>query len=181
VARLLAYYRQDVVPALQTALGRNNRLAVPRLEKICLNMGVGKAIDDSKLLDVALQNMATIAGQAATVTRARTSVSNFRLREGYRIGCRTTLRGARMYEFFDRLVNAAIPRIRDFRGLNPSAFDRAGNYSMGVEEVTIFPEIDADRNEQQMGMDITFVIRGSQGADESRELLKRMGMPFREN
>lgn len=178
MARIWDMYRSEVAPALKEELGRGNQLAVPRLEKICLNMGVGRAIEDSKILDEAVQSMAVIAGQAPTVTQARIAVSNFRLRKGYKVGCRVTLRRARMYEFFDRLVNAAIPRIRDFRGLNPRSFDRQGNYSMGVDEVSVFPEVDPDKLEHPHGMDITFAIANSSGADESRALLKRLGMPF---
>ncbi len=180
MARLQDYYRSTVIPALQQECGRKNRLSLPRLEKICLNMGLGKALEDGKLIDEAVAHMATICGQAATVTKARVSVSNFKLREGYRIGCRVTLRQARMYEFFDRLVNAAIPRIRDFRGLNPHSFDRQGNYSMGIEEVTIFPEVNPDKVEHQLGLDVTFVIKNSRSANESLGLLKHLGMPFRD-
>ncbi len=180
MARLLKQYRQEVVPQLQQEFGYANLMAVPRLEKICLNMGVGKAIDDAKILDAARKSLALIAGQAPAVTRARVSVSNFRLRQGSRIGCRATLRGRRMYEFMDRLFNVAIPRIRDFRGINPNAFDRQGNFSLGLDEHTIFPEVDPDRVEYALGLDVTFVIRNTQGAAESRRLLKLLGMPFRE-
>lgn len=177
-ARLQEKYRNEVLPAMQNEFGRKNPHCLPRLEKICLNMGVGKAIDDSKILDEAVKTMTSIAGQAAVVTKARVSVSNFKLRQGYKIGCRCTLRGARMYEFFDRLVATAIPRIRDFRGVSKRAFDKAGNYSLGVEEVTIFPEIDADRMVHSFGMDVTFVIKNSTGKEESIKFLKMMGMPF---
>jgi large subunit ribosomal protein L5 len=180
MARLQEKYRKEVNPALQEELGRKNPHAVPRLEKICLNMGVGKAIDDSKMLEEAVKVMATVAGQAAVVTKARVSVSNFKLRQGYKIGCRTTLRGARMWEFFDRLVAVAIPRIRDFRGVSNRAFDKAGNYSLGVEEITIFPEVDADRLAYPFGMDVTFVVKNAKGREESMKFLKRMGMPFAE-
>ncbi len=179
-ARLLEKYRNEVLPAMQKEFGRSNPHALPRLEKICLNMGVGKAIDDSKMLEEAVKTMTTVSGQAAVVTKARVSVSNFRLRQGYKIGCRVTLRGNKMFEFFDRLVATAIPRIRDFRGVSKRAFDKAGNYSLGVEEVTIFPEIDADRLAYPFGMDVTFVIKNSTGPDESRKFLRMMGMPFAE-
>ncbi|MDR2392140.1 MAG: 50S ribosomal protein L5 [Planctomycetota bacterium] len=178
--RLLEKYRKVVLPAMQGDFGRSNPHDLPKLEKICLNMGVGKAIDDSKILDEAVKTMTVIAGQAAVVTKARVSVSNFRLRQGYKIGCRVTLRGAMMYEFFDRLISTAIPRIRDFRGVSKRAFDKAGNYSLGVEEVTIFPEVDADRLVHPLGMDVVFVIRNSRGRDESLKFLKMMGMPFAE-
>jgi Ribosomal protein L5 len=179
-ARLLEKYRNEVLPAMQKGFGRTNALSLPKLTKICLNMGVGKAIDDSKILEEAVKIMTAVAGQQAVVTKARVSVSNFRLRQGYNIGCRVTLRGNIMYEFFDRLVSAAIPRIRDFRGVSKKAFDKAGNYSLGVEEVTIFPEIDADRLVYPFGMDVTFVIKGSTGREESFNFLKLMGMPFAE-
>ena len=178
--RLLERYRNEVLPAMRSEFGRNNLHSIPRLDKICLNMGVGKAIDDSKILDEAVKIMTVVAGQAAVVTKARVSVSNFRLRQGYKIGCRVTLRGARMYEFFDRLVSTAIPRIRDFRGVSRHAFDKSGNYALGVEEVTIFPEVDADRLVHAFGMDVVFVISNARGSEESRKFLKLMGMPFAE-
>ncbi len=179
-ARLQEKYRNEVLPAMQNEFGRKNALSLPKLNKICLNMGIGKAIDDSKILEEGVKIMTTIAGQQAVVTKARVSVSNFRLRQGYKIGCRVTLRGDIMYEFFDRLVSTAIPRIRDFRGVSKKAFDKAGNYSLGVEEVTIFPEVDADRMVHPFGMDVTFVIKGSTGRDESMKFLKMMGTPFAE-
>ena len=178
MARLMEKYRKEVLPVMQKEFGRINVHDLPRLEKVCLNMGVGKAIDDSKILDEAVKIMTTIAGQAAVVTKARVSVSNFRLRQGYKIGCRATLRGKKMYEFIDRLIATAIPRIRDFHGVPKKSFDKAGNYSLGVEEVTIFPEIDADKMLYPFGMDITFVIKNSRGRDESLKFLKFMGMPF---
>ncbi len=181
MARLLEAYRTEILPKLKDECGRANAMSLPKLEKVCLNMGVGKALDDAKALDEAVSYMKTIAGQAPVVTTARISVSNFKLRQGYRIGCRVTLRGQRMYEFIDRLVNAAMPRIRDFRGVSPHGFDRFGNYSMGVDEITIFPEIDPDRAEYPQGMDITFVIRNAQSAAEGRALLRHLGMPFRES
>ncbi|MCC8109701.1 MAG: 50S ribosomal protein L5 [Planctomycetes bacterium] len=179
-ARLLEKYRNDVIPAMQKEFGRTNIHSLPRIEKICLNMGIGKAIEDAKILEEGVKVMTTIAGQAAVVTKARVSVSNFKLRQGYKIGCRVTLRGQTMYEFFDRLVSTAIPRIRDFRGVSKKSFDKSGNYSIGVEEVTIFPEVDADRLVHPFGMDVTFVIKNSKGPDESRAFLKMMGMPFAE-
>ena len=179
-ARLLEKYRKEVLPAMQGDFDRKNPHSLPKIEKICLNMGVGKAIDDSKILDEAVKIMTSIAGQSAVVTKARVSVSNFRLREGYKIGCRVTLRGNIMYEFMDRLIATAIPRIRDFRGVSKRAFDKSGNYSLGVEEVTIFPEIDADKMTHAFGMDVTFVIKNSKGREESLKFLKLMGMPFME-
>ena len=180
MARLMEKYRKEVLPAMQKDFGRSNPHSLPRLEKICLNMGVGKAIDDSKILEEAAKNMTQIAGQNSVITKARVSVSNFRLRQGYKIGCRVTLRGSRMFEFMDRLVATAIPRIRDFRGVSNRSFDKAGNFSLGVEEITIFPEIDADKLSQPFGMDVTFVIKNSSGREESMKFLKLMGMPFAE-
>ncbi|MBN2711444.1 MAG: 50S ribosomal protein L5 [Planctomycetes bacterium] len=179
MARLLKQYREEIMPQLAQELGRKNPMSLPKIEKICLNMGVGKAIDDNKLLDAALREMKEIAGQAPTVTKARVSVSNFRLREGYRIGCRVTLRGARMYEFLDRMINLAIPAIRDFQGVSTKSFDKQGNYSIGIEEVMIFPEVDADKLDAPLGMDVTIVIKNSQSAEESRNLLRKFGMPFK--
>ena len=180
MARLLEKYRKTVLPEMQKTFGRTNPHSLPCLEKICLNMGVGKAIDDSKILEEAVKAMTTVAGQAAVVTKAKVSVSNFRLRQGYKIGCRATLRGERMYEFLDRLITAAIPRIRDFRGVSRRAFDKFGNYSLGVEEITIFPEIDADRLTHPFGMDVTFVVKNARGREESQKFLRLMGMPFGE-
>ncbi len=143
-------------------------------------MGCGKRFDHANMQPDGWKVMSTIAGQSAVVTKARVSVSNFRLRQGYKVGCRVTLRGDRMFEFMDRLIATAIPRIRDFRGVNKRAFDKSGNYSLGVEEVTIFPEIDADRMVYNFGMDVTFVIKNAKGPEESRNFLKLMGMPFAE-
>lgn len=176
--RMQDKYRTEVMPALREEFGIQNVMALPRLEKICLNMGLGEAINDPKLLDVAKREMGVICGQAPAVSTARIAVSNFRLRQGMKIGCRVTLRGARMYEFLDRLIGAAIPRIRDFRGVNPKSFDRQGNYSLGITEITIFPEVNADRLEHALGMDVTMVIRNSTGPDMSRRFLSLMGMPF---
>lgn len=179
MARLMNQYREEIVPKLKGELGRDNVMSLPKIDKICLNMGVGKAIDDNKILDAAVREMAVISGQAAAVTRAKMSVSNFKLREGYRIGCRCTLRGTRMYEFLDRMINLAIPRIRDFQGVSAKSFDKQGNYSLGVEEITIFPEVDPDKQDFPLGMDVTIVIKNARSADESRTLLKHFGMPFR--
>ncbi len=178
MARLLDHYRSEIVPALQRELGRANRLSLPRLEKICINMGVGRALQDPKLLERAVEDLTTITGQRPAITQARRSVSNFKVRAGMRIGCRVTLRGARMYEFFDRLVNGAMPRIRDFRGVKRNAFDAQGNYSLGITEQIIFPEVDPDRADVTQGMDITFVVTGARNVDESRRLLELMGVPF---
>ncbi|GHS92203.1 50S ribosomal protein L5 [Planctomycetales bacterium] len=171
-------YQKEVVPALREEFGIKNINAVPRLVKVCLNMGVGKAIDEAKVLDVAKKDLTLIAGQAAAVTTAKVAISNFHLREGQRIGCRVTLRRQRMYEFIDRLINVAIPRIRDFRGVKDRAFDKQGNYSLGIEDINIFPEINTDAAEYNLGMDVTFVIKNSAGAEQSKRFLKLLGMPF---
>jgi large subunit ribosomal protein L5 len=178
MTRLLDYYRQDVLPKLGEELGRSNRHALPRLEKICINMGLGQGLVDAKIYDQAIEDITTITGQRAVITTARKAVSNFKVRKGYKVGARVTLRGARMYEFFDRLVNVAMPRIRDFQGVKPTAFDGQGNYSLGLDEQTIFPEIDPDKSESPLGMDVTLVIRNSNGPAESRRFLELMGMPF---
>lgn len=171
-------YKNEVIAAIRKEFDIKNVNAVPRITKICLNMGVGKAIDDAKMLDVARKNMTMIAGQSAAFTTSKVAISNFHLREGLRIGCRVTLRGARMYEFIDRLINVAIPRIRDFRGVNDKSFDKQGNYSLGIEDINIFPEINSDAAEYSFGMDCTFVIKNSTGAAMSRRFLKLLGMPF---
>lgn len=178
MVRMREKYTTEVLPALAGELGRTNPMALPRLAKICINMGVGKALQEAKLLDYAVEDLTAITGQQAVPTRAKRAVSNFKVRQGWKIGCRVTLRGARMYEFMDRLVNAAMPRIRDFQGVKTRSFDGAGNYTMGLEEQTVFPEIEPDRAEFSQGMDITFVIKNSRSADESRRFLQLMGMPF---
>jgi large subunit ribosomal protein L5 len=178
MARLKDKYREEVVPGLMERFGIKNRMAVPRIEKITVNMGVGKATENKKFLDDAARDLGIIAGQKPKITTARGSVSGFRLREGNPIGCMVTLRGRRMYEFLDRLISIVMPRIRDFRGISPRAFDGRGNYSMGLSEQIVFPEIDLDSVEQTQGMNITITIRN--GTDEtSHELLKGLGMPFR--
>jgi len=176
--RLYEKYRDEVRPALRRKFGLTNDLAVPRLEKICVNMGVGRATENRKRLEDAVKDMTTITGQKPAVVRAKRSVSAFRLREGQEIGCRVTLRGVRMYEFLDRLVSLAIPRIRDFRGLSEKSFDGRGNYTVGIEEQTVFPEIDGGAVEFTQGMDVTFVISG-QSDEASKELLSLLGVPFR--
>jgi large subunit ribosomal protein L5 len=179
MARLLDKYTADIVPALGKKFGRENRLSLPRLTKIVLNMGVGKALQDKERIKQAAEHLGVIAGQRPQVTKARMAVSGFRLREGNEIGCRVTLRGKRMYEFLDRLINVALPRIRDFRGVNPKSFDGNGNYSMGLTEQLVFPEIDPDKVTFTQGMDITFVTT-TKNDDEARELLRAFGMPFRD-
>jgi large subunit ribosomal protein L5 len=180
MARLLDQYTKVIVPELKKKLGRPNRMSLPRLQKIVLNMGVGKALQDKNRMEQAVDQLTQIAGQKAVVTRARVAVSAFKLRQGNEIGCRVTLRGKRMYEFLDRLINVALPRIRDFRGVNPKSFDGNGNYSMGVSEQLIFPEIDADKVTFTQGMDIT-IVTSTKSDDEARELLRYFGMPFRES
>jgi large subunit ribosomal protein L5 len=180
MARLQDAYATTIVPELKKKFGRENVHSIPKLEKIVLNMGVGKALQDKNRMEQSAEQLALIAGQKPQITKARVAISNFRLRQGNEIGCRVTLRGKRMYEFLDRLVNVALPRIRDFRGVNPKSFDGNGNYSMGVGEQLIFPEIDPDKTNFTQGMDITFVT-STRNDDEARELLRLFGMPFREN
>jgi len=178
MARMLEKYRQEIRPAMLEKFGYKNRMAVPQMTKIVVSMGVGRAVDNRKILDIVAKDLSTITGQKALLTRAKISVSGFKLRQDMPIGCLVTLRGRRMYEFFDRLVSVVIPRIRDFRGLNPEGFDGRGNYNMGLTEQIVFPEIKIDEIEFVQGMNITFVIRG--GSDEeSLELLRMFGMPFR--
>jgi large subunit ribosomal protein L5 len=177
--RLQEKYSKEMVAALAKKLGRENRLSLPRLTKIVLNMGVGKALQDKERMKQAAEHLGLIAGQRPQITKARMAVSGFRLRENNEIGCRVTLRGKRMYEFLDRLINVALPRIRDFRGVNPKSFDGNGNYSMGLTEQLVFPEIDPDKVTFTQGMDVTFVTSTSND-DEARELLRAFGMPFRE-
>ena len=179
MARLMERYQKEIVGTLATKLGRKNRLSLPRLQKIVVNMGVGEALQDKNRLQQSAEQLAQITGQKAQITRAKVAVSGFRLREGNEIGCRVTLRGRRMYEFLDRLISVALPRIRDFRGVNPKSFDGHGNYSMGLTEQSVFPEIDPDKVTFVQGMDVTFVTNVDND-DEARELLRAFGMPFRE-
>jgi large subunit ribosomal protein L5 len=179
MARLFDRYQKEIVPALAQKLNRKNVLSLPRLQKIVVNMGVGKALQDKNRMEQAAEQLTQITGQKAQVRKARVAVSGFRLREGNEIGCRVTLRGTRMYEFLDRLISIALPRIRDFRGVNPKSFDGHGNYSMGLTEQQVFPEIDPDKVTFVQGMDVTFVTSVNSD-DEARELLRAFGMPFRE-
>ena len=178
VPRLKKKYREEVLPALQEQFQYKSIMEVPRLVKICLNQGVGSATQDKKLVDVAIDEMSLIAGQKAVVTKARQSISNFKLREGMPIGARVTLRNDRMYEFLDRLITVALPRVRDFRGISDKSFDGRGNYSVGVTEHIIFPEIDIDKVSKITGLDITFVTTARTDA-EALALLKGMGLPFK--
>src|SRR5215831_16719286 len=179
MARLMDRYQKEITPALAKKFGRTNRLSLPRLQKIVVNMGVGKALQDKNRMQQAADNLAQITGQKAQIRKARVAVSGFRLREGNEIGCRVTLRGRRMYEFLDRLISIALPRIRDFRGVNPKSFDGNGNYSLGLAEQAVFPEIDPDKVTFAQGMDVTFVT-STRNDDAARELLRAFGMPFRE-
>src|SRR4051794_30202698 len=179
MARLQERYQSEIIPALQKKFARTNVMSLPRLQKIVVNMGVGKALQDKNRLEQAADQLGQITGQRPQITKARVAVSGFRLREGNAIGCRVTLRGQRMYEFLDRLISVALPRIRDFRGINPKSFDGHGNYNMGLTEQAIFPEIDPDKVNFTQGMDVTFVT-STNSDDEARELLRGFGMPFRE-
>lgn len=177
-SRLQERYESQVLPSLVEKLGRSNRLSLPRLQKIVINMGVGTAISEKKHLEEALAAMTQISGQKPSVTQSRKSIANFRLREGMDIGCKVTLRGARMYEFLDRLISLALPRVRDFRGLNPNAFDGRGNYSLGLSEQLVFPELNPDKYTRAQGMNITMVTTARTNS-EARELLRGLGMPFK--
>jgi large subunit ribosomal protein L5 len=179
MARMLDRYRTEVVPVLQTRLGRKNILSLPRLEKIVIAAGLGKSKDEPKRIEAAVEDLAVITGQKPVLTKAKKSVSAFHVREGMTVGAKVTLRGARMYEFLDRLINLAMPRFRDFRGLDPSGFDGRGNYNMGVPEQLVFPEVRVDKVQFQQGMHITFVIQSSRSDEESRALLEGFGFPFR--
>lgn len=176
-ARLAEMYSRDVVPAMMKRFGYKNIMQVPRLEKIAINIGVGQATQDAKLVDAAVHELELITGQKVVITRAKKSISNFKLREKMPIGCRVTLRRARMYEFLDRFISVAVPRIRDFRGLSDKSFDGRGNYTIGIKEHTVFPEIDVDKITRVMGMDVTFVTTALTD-QEAYELLKAFGMPF---
>lgn len=179
MARLLEKYRSEIVPALANKLGRKNVNSLPKLQKIVLNMGVGKALQEKSRMEQAAEQLGQIAGQRPQITKSRQAVSGFRLRQGNEIGCRVTLRGKRMYEFLDRLINLALPRIRDFRGVNPRSFDGNGNFSMGLTEQAVFPEINPDKITFTQGLDVTIVTSITKD-DEARELLRAFGMPFRE-
>ncbi len=179
MARLKDQFEKEFVPELKEELGLVNTMQVPRISKISVNMGVGEAKTDAKLLDDAVAEMTIITGQKPKLTRARKSIANFKLREGMAVGCTVTLRGARMYEFLDRLISIALPRIRDFRGLKPKSFDGRGNMSLGIKEQLIFPEIDYDSITVTRGLDIT-ITTTARNDDEGRALLKKLGMPFRE-
>ena len=178
MSRLKDMYYNEIVPAMVSKFGYKNIMQVPKLDKIVLNMGVGEAKDNAKVLESAVKDMEIIAGQKVIVTKAKNSVANFKIREGMAIGCKTTLRGEKMYEFADRLVNLALPRVRDFRGVNPDAFDGRGNYALGIKEQLIFPEIEYDKVDKVRGMDVIFVTTANTD-EEARELLRLFGMPFK--
>lgn len=177
MARLFDYYKSDVAPALMNKFGYKSVMQIPKLEKIVINVGAGEARENSKVIDAIATDLATITGQKPFICKARKSVANFKLREGMNIGVKVTLRGARMYEFLDRFFNVALPRVRDFRGINPNSFDGRGNYNMGLKEQLIFPEIDYDKIDKVRGMDICFVTTANTD-EEARELLTLMGAPF---
>ncbi|MHC4778546.1 MAG: 50S ribosomal protein L5 [Planctomycetota bacterium] len=178
MARLLEKYKGEILPALMEKFGVENPMAVPKLQKIVVSMGVGRAVENRKILDAVAKDLGRVTGQKAVITKAKKSVSGFKLREGYAVGCKVTLRGLRMFEFLDRLISITIPRIRDFRGLPTEAFDGRGNYNMGLTEQIVFPEINIDDVEFVQGMNVTFVIKGKSD-EESLELLKLFGMPFK--
>ena len=177
MSRLKEQYQNEIVDAMIKKFGYKNIMEVPKLDKVVINMGVGEAKDNAKLLDAAIADMEKITGQKAVVCKAKKSVANFKIREGRPIGCKVTLRGEKMYEFVDRLVNLALPRVRDFRGVNPNAFDGRGNYALGIKEQLIFPEIEYDKVDKVRGMDIIFVTTANTD-EEARELLTQFNMPF---
>jgi len=178
LSRLNEAYNNEIKDAMMKKFGYKNAMQIPKIEKIVINMGVGEAKENAKLLDAAVKDLEQIAGQKVVVTRAKKSVANFKLREGQPIGCKVTLRGAKMYEFADRLINLALPRVRDFRGVNPNAFDGRGNYALGIKEQLIFPEIEYDKVDKVRGMDI-IVVTTAKTDEEARELLTLFGMPFK--
>ena len=177
MSRLKDQYQNEIVKAMIDKFGYKNIMEVPKLDKIVLNMGVGEAKDNAKVLEAAVKDMETITGQKAVITKAKNSVANFKIREGMGIGCKTTLRGDKMYEFADRLINLALPRVRDFRGVSADSFDGRGNYALGIKEQIIFPEIEYDKVDKVRGMDIIFVTTAKTD-EEARELLRLFGMPF---
>ena len=177
MSRLRDQYNEKIVDEMMKKFEYKNKLQVPKLEKIVINMGVGEAKDNAKLLEAAVKDLEIISGQKAVVTKAKKSVANFKLREGMPIGCKVTLRGEKMYEFADRLINLALPRVRDFRGINPNSFDGRGNYALGIKEQLIFPEIEYDKIDKVRGMDVIFVTTANTD-EEARELLTLFGMPF---
>ena len=178
MTRLYETYKNEIVDAMTKKFGYKTVMQVPKLAKIVVNMGIGEAKENSKVLDAAVAELETITGQKAVTTKAKNSIANFKLREGMPIGCKVTLRGDKMYEFLDRLVNLALPRVRDFRGVNPNAFDGRGNYALGIKEQLIFPEIEYDKVDKVRGMDV-IVVTTAETDEEARELLTQFGMPFK--
>ena len=178
MSRLKEQYQNEIIDAMNKKFGYKNIMEVPKLDKVVINMGVGEAKDNAKLLEAAIADLEKIAGQKAVTTKAKNSVANFKIREGMAIGCKVTLRGEKMYEFVDRLINLALPRVRDFRGVNPNAFDGRGNYALGIKEQLIFPEIEYDKIDKVRGMDVIFVTTAKTD-EEARELLKQFNMPFK--
>ena len=177
MSRLKDLYKDEIADAMQKKFGYKNVMEIPKLDKIVINMGVGEAKENAKALEPAVKDLETITGQKAVLTKAKSSIANFKIREGMNIGCKVTLRGDKMYEFLDRLVNLALPRVRDFRGVNPNAFDGRGNYALGIKEQLIFPEIEYDKVDKVRGMDIIFVTTAKTD-EEARELLRLFNMPF---
>jgi len=177
MSRLKEMYQNEIVEAMTKKFGYKNVMEVPKLDKIVVNMGVGEAKDNAKVLETAVKELETITGQKVVVTRAKKAIANFKLREGLAIGCKVTLRGEKMYEFLDRLVNLALPRVRDFRGVNPNAFDGRGNYALGIKEQIIFPEIEYDKIDKVRGMDV-IIVTTAKTDEEARELLTQFNMPF---
>lgn len=177
MSRLKSLYKDEIIDAMTKKFGYKNIMEVPKLDKIVINMGVGEAKENAKVLEAAISDMETITGQKAVITKAKNSIANFKIREGQAIGCKTTLRGDKMYEFLDRLVNLALPRVRDFRGVNPNAFDGRGNYALGVKEQLIFPEIEYDKIDKVRGMDV-IIVTTAKTDEEARELLRLFNMPF---
>ena len=180
MTRLREIYESEIAPAMIKKFNYENPMQVPKLEKVVVNMGVGEAKENAKLLESAVSDMQIITGQKPVLTKAKKSIANFKLREGMNIGCKVTLRGEKMYEFVDRLINLALPRVRDFRGVNPDAFDGRGNYSLGIKEQLIFPEIEYDKVDKVRGMDVIFVTTANSD-EEARELLTLFNMPFKKN
>ena len=178
MSRLKEKYQNEIVDALMKKFGYKNIMEVPKLDKVVINMGVGEAKENAKLLEAAVKDMETITGQKAVLTRAKNSVANFKIREGMPIGCKVTLRGEKMYEFVDRLINLSLPRVRDFRGVNPNAFDGRGNYALGIKEQLIFPEVEYDKVDKVRGMDV-IIATTAHTDEEARELLRMFNMPFK--
>ena len=177
MARLRELYENEIVGKMTEKFAYKNRMQVPKLDKVVINMAIGEAKDNVKILDSAVRDLEIISGQKAVITKSKKSIANFKLREGMPIGCKVTLRGEKMYEFVDRLINLALPRVRDFRGVNPNAFDGRGNYALGIKEQLIFPEIEYDKVDKVRGMDVIFVTT-AETDEEARELLRAFGMPF---